>query len=406
MCRLVPPGRAPRHTAIRIRRAWRTLIPWHPFLAAALLFVCLSPLLGALVGWQGPVKVPGRAFRYMFIFGPVLYPAWVLCWVQEMRGADRAARGTLPLWRLGPQAFRPSVVRMTPLTARLFVVVLTGILVARTFSGWRVAIPTLHPFSWDRTLDSWDVALAGGERPWRIVHRWLAHEAVAGWLPNLLDITYSRVWYLTNVLLIGLAAIGRPGPRSGRVLLAYVLQFAVLGSLAAIIFSSAGPIYFGRVLGLAPAADPYLPLSYSLAAQLGTDGPFTALVYQALLWQKYLNHDMLSTGITAFPSLHVASATLFALAAGAWRWWAGLVGWAFTVLTLIGSVYFGWHYAVDGYASILATFALWWFAGRVVPPARRAPTGCEKPKSIEDDTEIADACSDRVVASPRIAVWC
>ncbi|HEY8189205.1 MAG TPA: phosphatase PAP2 family protein, partial [Micavibrio sp.] len=51
-----------------------------------------------------------------------------------------------------------------------------------------------------------------------------------------------------------------------------------------------------------------------------------------------------------------------------------LVGWRtgrktgifFTVyllLMMIGSVHLGWHYAVDGYFSILSTGAIWWATG-------------------------------------------
>jgi membrane-associated phospholipid phosphatase len=66
--------------------------------------------------------------------------------------------------------------------------------------------------------------------------------------------------------------------------------------------------------------------------------------------------------------MHVASATLIALALRSWRRWAGVIGWAFVALVLFGSVYLGWHYAVDGYASIIGTLAIWraagWFTAR------------------------------------------
>jgi hypothetical protein len=34
-------------------------------------------------------------------------------------------------------------------------------------------------------------------------------------------------------------------------------------------------------------------------------------------------------------------------------------------ITIFGSVALGWHYAVDGYASIVGMAALWWVAERI-----------------------------------------
>ncbi|MER8866395.1 hypothetical protein NKI19_22205 [Mesorhizobium sp. M0751] len=35
-------------------------------------------------------------------------------------------------------------------------------------------------------------------------------------------------------------------------------------------------------------------------------------------------------------------------------------------LILYGSVFTGWHYAVDGYASIVVVSVIWWATGRLV----------------------------------------
>jgi hypothetical protein len=90
---------------------------------------------------------------------------------------------------------------------------------------------------------------------------------------------------------------------------------------------------------------------------------------QEMLWQLYERSAVgLGAGISAMPSMHVAAAVLFALLG--WRVSRPL-GIAFSVfagLILLGSVHLGWHYAVDGYISILATIALWkgvgWFLSR------------------------------------------
>jgi len=76
----------------------------------------------------------------------------------------------------------------------------------------------------------------------------------------------------------------------------------------------------------------------------------------------------LGGGISAMPSMHVAFVTLNAFFLnGFGRRWA-VAGWSFAALILFGSVYTGWHYAVDGYLSILVVSVIWYLTGRFVLP--------------------------------------
>ena len=65
------------------------------------------------------------------------------------------------------------------------------------------------------------------------------------------------------------------------------------------------------------------------------------------------------------PSMHVAFAILNALLLSDLNRWAGVVGWIYALGVMYGSVYFGWHYAVDGYVSAAAMLTIWRVAGRV-----------------------------------------
>jgi hypothetical protein len=38
----------------------------------------------------------------------------------------------------------------------------------------------------------------------------------------------------------------------------------------------------------------------------------------------------------------------------------------FAIVIFIGSIHLGWHYAIDGYASALATAAIWIAVGRLL----------------------------------------
>jgi membrane-associated phospholipid phosphatase len=126
------------------------------------------------------------------------------------------------------------------------------------------------------------------------------------------------------------------------------------------LFSSAGPCYFGQITGL---PDPYLPLMTYLndADQVHR---VWALGAQAALWHNYaLREFTMVSGISAMPSMHVALATLFALVCWRTKRWLGIVMSIYAVLIMIGSVHLGWHYAIDGYAGIGGMIAIWRLVG-------------------------------------------
>jgi membrane-associated phospholipid phosphatase len=63
--------------------------------------------------------------------------------------------------------------------------------------------------------------------------------------------------------------------------------------------------------------------------------------------------------LSAMPSLHVGIAFLNALYFLHKNKAAALAAFAYFLIILIGSVYLGWHYAVDGYAGAACAWAIW-----------------------------------------------
>ena len=57
--------------------------------------------------------------------------------------------------------------------------------------------------------------------------------------------------------------------------------------------------------------------------------------------------------------MHLSMATLFVLLAFKINKTIGFLAVLYLFVILVGSVYTGWHYAIDGYFSILATVAIW-----------------------------------------------
>ena len=76
------------------------------------------------------------------------------------------------------------------------------------------------------------------------------------------------------------------------------------------------------------------------------------------------------SGISAFPSLHVAMMTVVALYLAGFGWIGKAVGVALVSAVLFVSVWIGYHYAIDGYASIGAVLAAHWALRRRSEDAR------------------------------------
>jgi len=229
-------------------------------------------------------------------------------------------------------------------------------LFASTFTYFKAAIPLFHPFAWDVRLAAWDEALHGGHAAWEWLQPLFGHPYATA----LVNIFYHLWFFVTYGVLVWQAlALGRPRLRM-QYLLTTLLLWSLVGNLAATVLSSAGPVYFGRVTGL---ADPFAPLMAYLH-QANDVVPVMALQVQDMLWQAYAgNSTDIGAGISAMPSLHVATAFSYVLVGFAVRRWLGILLAGFAAFILIGSVHLGWHYAIDGYVGILCTVVIWFAVG-------------------------------------------
>ncbi len=219
------------------------------------------------------------------------------------------------------------------------------------FSLVKDMIPKVHPFSWDTTFAEIDATLHGGVDPWRLLQPLTNNAYVMAGLSK----TY-HFWIYLNLFLMSVAAFS-PARQSSRrqFLLTYMIVWALVGNIMAIYLSSGGPVYF-QGLGL---GDRYVDLTNGLQA-LHQIVPISALDMQSQLWNSYSGSTGFS-GISAMPSMHVASTVVMMLYAFSWRRWAGWLMVGFTTVIMIGSVSLGWHYAIDGYLGG-ATAALVWYA--------------------------------------------
>lgn len=227
------------------------------------------------------------------------------------------------------------------------------------FTTLKVAIPDTMPFYADRALADLDLRLHGAD-PWT----W-AHSVVSEPVSVAIFAGYGYGWLLLwfgTVLFV--AFWDNPVSRL-RYLWTFALTTILCGTVLATLLSSAGPIFHDQFYG----GDRFAGLRTALA-QNGYGA--SVYVYADYLLGAYQSgRPELGGGISAMPSMHVAIATLNALfLAGFGRRWA-IAGWSFAAFILFSSVYTGWHYAVDGYLSILVVSLLWYVTGRLVLPQAR-----------------------------------
>jgi hypothetical protein len=233
------------------------------------------------------------------------------------------------------------------------------------------AIPALSPFAWDEAFMEVDRALHFGLDPWVLLQPFLGFDIVT----FLVNMAYN-FWF---VALFGtwfwFGFQKEASELRTRFFLAYMLAWWLGGGILAVVFSSAGPVYYGAI-GLSP--DPFAPLMAYLH-DVDSRIPIWCLKTQALLWDGYTGKAA-ALGISAFPSMHNASAALFALATWRASRAAGIAFAVYAAVILVGSVHLGWHYAVDGYAGIGLGLLAWWGAA----PLARWIHGCSSMRRLND----------------------
>ncbi|MGD9916772.1 MAG: phosphatase PAP2 family protein [Paenirhodobacter sp.] len=208
-------------------------------------------------------------------------------------------------------------------------------------------IPALMPYWADPALADLERGILGTDA-WRIAHALVPQ--LPGWMPDF----YLGIWALAAVgFPIALAALDRDAQRAQRYLWLFFGAWVVVGWAMAVLGASVGPVFYDRLEGGSRFAD----LTAALAAS-GIAGSKIGAV-QADLWAAWENgRQSFSPAMSAFPSMHVAVATVTALYLAERSRLLGLLGAAFWAVVMFLSVYTGYHYALDGIAATAAVLAL------------------------------------------------
>jgi hypothetical protein len=232
-----------------------------------------------------------------------------------------------------------------------------------SFTFLKTMIPVLHAYEWDPAFAALDRALHGGVDPWRILHGWLGHPRIT----MALNVLYN-LWFFVMYAVTFWQVFQMEDPRTrNQYLMTFVALWAFLGTFLATVFASVGPCFYDRLF---EDAGRFEPLMAYLRASAETHAVW-AVATQDRLWNAYVEGGLeLGSGISAMPSLHVATATLFSLVGFRKSRVLGTALAAYAFFIFVGSIHLGWHYAVDGYVSVVSTCLIWALVGRALDARR------------------------------------
>lgn len=243
------------------------------------------------------------------------------------------------------------------------------------FVKLKTLIPVFHPFAYDADFEALDRLLHFGQQPWEILQNFLGHP----WITLAIHRLYY-FWFPAILLTYYWQIFSRKDPvLRQQFTLSFIACWIIIGVLMATALSSAGPIYYAEVVPEG-AAVYETPMNYLLSVDEQSRMVMFDIKY--LLWGSYTGEltDGKLRGISAMPSMHVSIAFLLMLLGLRMGKWFAVGFTVFFVLIFLGSIHLLWHYAVDGYVSIVATFAIWKVAGVI---SRRSVRAAEKRSTLE-----------------------
>ena len=230
------------------------------------------------------------------------------------------------------------------------ITLLVLVISASAFTTLRHEYSFIVPFHADEVLADMDAALHFGD-PWRHLRAIFPQS-----LSTLLFALYTQLWFIEVAAVLVYAAFVSNRDERERYFVSFALTVILLSSVVRIAGSSGGPIFYDRLLGGDRFADLTAALNSDFAGR-------TTLALTDYLYASYTSQrTVIGTGISAMPSMHVALAFLNAMFLASRSVMVGRIAWAYAGIILFGSVYFGWHYAMDGYISILCVMLIWMLA--------------------------------------------
>jgi hypothetical protein len=260
---------------------------------------------------------------------------------------------------------------LAPIPLMLFPLFMGG------FTSAKSAIPLIYGYHWDLFLAALDQRVFGVD-PWRITHGLMGTTGT-----EILQFFYIVAWLTILVYVVAAMPFVTTRERAVRFYTAFFGTWLIGGFVLAYLLSSMGPIFVHLI-------DPRLgaefaPLKADLVAKLPEGSGF--LIGPDFLERVYHSKNaMIGSGISAMPSMHIATTALYVMVARrTWLFWPAV---AFSAIIMVGSVHSGFHYFVDAPVGVAIAALCWSAAGRY-----------HAKRNAEDESSIR---GDMVLHSPAL----
>jgi hypothetical protein len=251
----------------------------------------------------------------------------------------------------------PAVTLWTELQPKLPLLILPAVVAPiflASFTATKSGIITLVGFKFDRLFAEIDYAVFGVD-PWQI-----SHAAFGRIETGVIQAFYVPIWVAVLLYSQALIPLFARKKMIGKFFTATLSTWFLGGFVIAYLLPTAGPIF--AHLADAELGSRFLPLQEKLGELLAKDAPFRRGP-EYLLEGTQSPTAYYGGGISAMPSMHVAVAVLYMLAArGTWLLVPSCI---FAAVIFVGSVHSGYHYAVDGVVAALIALLCWRGAERL-----------------------------------------
>ena len=273
----------------------------------------IPPYFSRFLNWMNYMVVGGLLFLVWQVLK--LYRAGVERPLAELKARFRSAR--------------------TVLLSAIAGAMLAGI--DMLFFMWiKPELTAVAPFWADELFANIDQAIFRTD-PWRLF--WGLDLTFHAW-------AYSFFWALAIMATIVWLLAQKPSVERSTSLISYFALWSVFGIIGQLLFSSAGPIFYQRI-GL---GDRFAELSHNV--------PQVTQTVAGYLWNFHTTGTLgIGAGISAMPSLHIATVAWIYLAFRSQRSRLAPLAGLFALYMWALSVALGWHYAVDGLVGIAGAVA-------------------------------------------------
>ncbi len=166
------------------------------------------------------------------------------------------------------------------------------------FTAIKTSLSATQGFRHDIWQADLDKFIFLGKDAWE----WLMKPVHSEPLLEIIQINYNMIWHLQTYIILFLVCLSMKNRDfRSRYFICFIANWIIIGNVLAGLFISAGPAFYGNVTGdTLRFSGQMMLLSGSAVAEI-----------QSYLWQAYVSKTTaFGTGISAFPSMHVAITVL------------------------------------------------------------------------------------------------